>query len=372
MATNYAKNLGSGTLASAISASSTSLSVYVGEGSSSTIQGVWPSVPFYATIMPATPSAGVPNSLDSEVVKVTAVGSSGSNTTLTVTRAQRGTTAKAFSEGAIVTNADYAEDAVLLSDEGTSETDTAWIEGNDISDGAITTGKLANSAVTSAKLADGSVVTGKLGGSSVTTAKLADSSVTSDKLASSSVKFLKIDRSEIDVPKLLYSYRHTGDPSGALNLDIPIYPDNALQYKKLIIEGYFTATTNDTIRVSVHNTSSNVIKCYEYGWEFWGGSNAVINREMNEMNAFTVGDSSQPYYVPASVKIEIFLDDAIKDNYPTFHGESCGGPLGRDPYLQHFVGRILQATGNIQFIRLGTFHGLRSGSWLKMSGIRSA
>ena len=132
MATNYAKNLGSGTLASAISASSTSLSVYVGEGSSSTIQGVWPSVPFYASIMPATPSAGVPNSLDSEIVKVTAVSSSGSNTTLTVTRAQRGTTAKAFSQGAIVTNADYAEDAVLLSDEGTSSSNTPWVSGTDI------------------------------------------------------------------------------------------------------------------------------------------------------------------------------------------------------------------------------------------------
>lgn len=142
MATNYIKNLGSGTLASAISASTTSLSVYVGEGNSSTIKAVWPSVPFYATIMPAVPSAGVPNSLDSEIVKVTAVGSSGSNTTLTVTRAQRGTTAKAFSQGAIVTNANYADDAVLLGDEGTSASPTSWIGTDDIENEAVNASKI--------------------------------------------------------------------------------------------------------------------------------------------------------------------------------------------------------------------------------------
>lgn len=128
-----AKNLASGTLAESISASTTTLLVYVGEGSASTIKGVWPNTPFYASIMPATPSAGVPNSLDSEIVKVTAVSNDQvGNTALTVIRAQRGTTGKAFTEGAIVTNADYADDAVLLSEDGTSETETPWINAGDI------------------------------------------------------------------------------------------------------------------------------------------------------------------------------------------------------------------------------------------------
>ena len=138
-----AKDLASGTLAESVSASTTTLLVYVGEGSASTIKAVWPDTPFYASIMPSTPSAGVPNSLDSEIVKVTAVGNDQvGNTALTVVRAQRGTTGKAFTAGAIVTNADYAEDAVLLGDDGTAETPTPWINGDDIANGSITNDKL--------------------------------------------------------------------------------------------------------------------------------------------------------------------------------------------------------------------------------------
>lgn len=127
------KNLASGTLAESVSASTTRLMVYVGEGSASTIRNVWPNTPFYATIMPANPSAGVANSLDSEIVKVTLVGNDQvGNVALAVERAQRGTTGKAFTAGAIVTNANYAEDAVLLGDEGTAETPSPWIKYDDI------------------------------------------------------------------------------------------------------------------------------------------------------------------------------------------------------------------------------------------------
>lgn len=123
------KNLASGTLAESVSASATTLLVYVGNGSASTIKGVWPTPPFYATIMPSNPTAGVPNSLDSEIVKVTAVGNDQvGNTALTVVRGQKGSATQAFAEGAIVTNAGYVEEAVLLGDEGTSETETPWID----------------------------------------------------------------------------------------------------------------------------------------------------------------------------------------------------------------------------------------------------
>ena len=104
------QNLASGTLTSSISASTTSLSVYVGEGSSFVIETVWPATPFYATIMPAVPNAGVANSLDSEIVEVTAVSNLNGNTILTVNRGQKGTTAKAFDEGAVVTNGIYMDD----------------------------------------------------------------------------------------------------------------------------------------------------------------------------------------------------------------------------------------------------------------------
>ena len=104
------KNLASGTLVDSVSASTTTLSVFVGNGSASTIKGVWPDTPFYATLMPSNPTAGVPNSLDSEIVKVTDVGNDQvGNTTLSVVRGQRGTTAKAFSANAVVTNGIYTE-----------------------------------------------------------------------------------------------------------------------------------------------------------------------------------------------------------------------------------------------------------------------
>ena len=123
-----AKDLSSGTLASSISASTSTLSVYVGEGTTAEIMGVWPTTPFYATIMPVSPSAGVPNKLDSEIVLVSDVSVDGNgNTTLSVSRGQRGTTAKAFSAGDIITNASYAEDAPIISDEGTPEDPTPWI-----------------------------------------------------------------------------------------------------------------------------------------------------------------------------------------------------------------------------------------------------
>lgn len=138
------KNLASGTLAESVSASATTLLVYVGNGSASTIKAVWPTTPFYATIMPSNPTAGVPNSLDSEIVRVTAVGNDQvGNTALTVVRGQKGSTTQAFAEGAIVTNADYVEEAVLLGDEGTAETPSPWVGTNDIENGAITAEKLS-------------------------------------------------------------------------------------------------------------------------------------------------------------------------------------------------------------------------------------
>ena len=105
------QNLASGTLAEDITASATTVLAYVGDGGVSTIKAVWPTAPFFITVMPHNPVAGVSNSLDSEVMRVTAVGNDQvGNVALTVERAQRGTTAKSFTAGAIVTNGVYMED----------------------------------------------------------------------------------------------------------------------------------------------------------------------------------------------------------------------------------------------------------------------
>lgn len=126
-----AKNLSAGTLYESISASTTTLLVYVGDGGDSTIKAVWPTAPFYATIMPANPVAGVANSMDSEIVLVNSVDNDQvGNTALSVTRAQRGTTAKAFDAGAVVLNGIYTED-ILMGDYSTTEINTGrrWVDG---------------------------------------------------------------------------------------------------------------------------------------------------------------------------------------------------------------------------------------------------
>ena len=127
------KNLASGTLVAGITTSSTTLSVYVGNGNSSTIEGVWPTTPFFITVMPPSPDAGVANSLDSEVMQVTAVSSDSSgNTTLTVTRAQKSTTAKAFDEGSVVTNAIYPDEVALVSGTVGSLTTPVYVNNGEI------------------------------------------------------------------------------------------------------------------------------------------------------------------------------------------------------------------------------------------------
>ena len=77
--------------------------------------------PFYVTIMPASGDEPA-NLTNSEIALVTGI--SGMN--LIVTRGQRSTTAMAFSAGAIVTMGIYAEDAVLLGDEGTAVSTTVY------------------------------------------------------------------------------------------------------------------------------------------------------------------------------------------------------------------------------------------------------
>lgn len=104
---DYSKNLASGVLTSSLSSSASGVSVNCGTGSASTLTGVWPLTPFYATIMPKNPSAGVANRLDSEIVKVTNLSSDGSTVSMTFVRAQKNTTAKSFSEGDVIVNGIY-------------------------------------------------------------------------------------------------------------------------------------------------------------------------------------------------------------------------------------------------------------------------
>lgn len=171
------KNLVSGVLAQSITTSTTNVLVNIAENvDASAIQSFFPTPPFYITIMPKTPAVGVANRLDSEILQVTAVGNDQSgNASLTCVRGQRDTTAKAFDVGSIVTVGVYAEDAVFLGSEGSAVGNPApWIESSDIKNGAITTDKIADGAVKSAKIdwetlpgsAGTTTVSGKMSGTS--------------------------------------------------------------------------------------------------------------------------------------------------------------------------------------------------------------
>lgn len=92
-------NLAAAQIPASITSSQTSITVDSGDAAT------FPTPPFFATIMPA---GGVPNTLNSEIVQVTAVNTS--TGVLTITRAQRGSTAKQQDEGAVIMNGVYIED----------------------------------------------------------------------------------------------------------------------------------------------------------------------------------------------------------------------------------------------------------------------
>lgn len=90
------KNLANGLIGTALTSADTTLVLQAGYGDS------MPAVPFFLTITPAGQLSTMGNS---EIVRVTAR----TGDTLTIERAQKGTAARAFSIGDIVSNSIYAE-----------------------------------------------------------------------------------------------------------------------------------------------------------------------------------------------------------------------------------------------------------------------
>lgn len=90
-------NLANSVLFAPLSDSDTELEVYTGDGA------LFPAAPFYLTISPKNKWS---RKINSEIVLVT----SKSTDTFTITRAQKGTTAREFSYGDLVANGIYKED----------------------------------------------------------------------------------------------------------------------------------------------------------------------------------------------------------------------------------------------------------------------
>lgn len=90
-------NLANSVLFAPLSDTDTELEVYTGDGT------LFPAAPFYLTISPKNKWSRV---INSEIVLVTAV----TDDVFTITRAQKGTTAREFSYGDLVANGIYVED----------------------------------------------------------------------------------------------------------------------------------------------------------------------------------------------------------------------------------------------------------------------
>ena len=107
-------NLANAKITSDITSSATSVTV--------DDASIFPSPVFFATLMPGDEMS---NENNSEIVKVTAVNSN----TFTITRAQRGTTARAFATGSVLTNGSYIEDLEYAQSVGRTAFNTSYSQG---------------------------------------------------------------------------------------------------------------------------------------------------------------------------------------------------------------------------------------------------
>jgi hypothetical protein len=125
-----------------------------------------------------------------------------------------------------------------------------------ITDGNVTTAKLANDAVTTVKITDGNVTTAKLANDAVTTVKITDGNVTTAKLADANVTNAKIANATIDLAaKVTGVLPIANGGTGATNADTANSALNSL--------GIFTGTgtissgNGATVTISDSNVTSS-------------------------------------------------------------------------------------------------------------------
>lgn len=176
----------------------------------------WPSAastPFYVVLSPGTSAE--------EKCRATISGS-----TLTLTRAQDGTTAQSHSSGTTVYpvfTALEADEANEVASKLTTKGDLLTTNGSDLNrlavgtndhvlsaDSAATNGMkwaqvvaggIASNAVTTAKILDANVTTAKIADANVTTAKIADANVTTAKIADANVTPAKLSSDVVQGPR---------------------------------------------------------------------------------------------------------------------------------------------------------------------------
>jgi len=201
-------NNASTTLSAGINDSTTTIGIASASGFPSIGSGEY----FFATIANT-------NNTKIEVVKVTA-----GTTSLTVVRAQDGTTAQAFDSG---DNFQLRVTAATL--EAATKTDV------NITAGAISGSAISNDAITSAKIADDSIDSEHIVDGSIDTAHIGDDQVTADKLANSINTEIAANTAKVT------NATHTGEVTGATALTIAdnVVDEANLKVSNTPTNGYF-------------------------------------------------------------------------------------------------------------------------------------
>lgn len=163
-----------------------------------------------------------------------------------------GTTSRGYRYPGDASATDVPGDLKKLADD--VNTDVAAVA----ADGAVTTAKIAASAVTSAKIADATIVAGDLADGAVTTAKIADSAVTSVKIADDTIVNADINSAAaIDVSKLS-GVVATATVGNLLSSAAAACTGGLSLYKYTAAYGSesVTVTATDTVAGWVYNTAT--------------------------------------------------------------------------------------------------------------------
>lgn len=231
-------NNASTTLSAGINDSTTTIAIASASGFPSIGSGEY----YFATIANT-------NNTKIEVVKVTA-----GTTSLTVTRAQDGTTAQAFDSG---DNFQLRVTSATL--EAATKTDVnitaGAIAGAAISNDAIDSQHYANGSIDTAHIGDLQVTTAKIGADAITSAKIADDSIDSEHIVDGSIDTAHIGDDQVTADKLANSINteiaantakvtnatHTGEVTGATALTIAdnVVDEANLKVSNTPTNGYF-------------------------------------------------------------------------------------------------------------------------------------
>ena len=217
-----------------------------------------------------------------------------------------------------------------------------------IQDLAVTTAKLANGAVTSAKIGTGEVKTANIDSNAVTTAKIADGNVTSAKIGIGQVKTTNIEDESVTPEKLSKSYVETSRKIANIDLqsDISI-PALATALKSRLMRFVYAHESgsepyNDGDYEGVHiNNATDFKTCYMYknssnlaiGIMFCTTVEAGVNPEITQyrflnngeisyrhssvQNGSRVWDAQWTKIENTSNKVNSLSNNSTDDQYPT-------------------------------------------------------